>query len=216
MKLSELDGKEGSVLNGGAVQLIVGEYSCVLADEAWQRGNKEQLVALFGRTQSARYQQRAGGAFFWTYKMDWMPGGEWGFKQMVEQGAITPPHNLSLSSEQVAQRIDIAQAQRDGRRGRDWGSHCSWWDGNHPGNYEHKRFEIGWTLGWDDAVAFFGMRNTSGRRGGDKIGMLDLWILKRLRESCQDGDFVWEWEHGFRQGVKAFYEAAGVSESVQA
>lgn len=199
----------------------MGEYSCVLADEAWQKGNgqtKEELVALFGRTQSGRYQERAGGAFFWNYKMDWMPGGEWGFKQMVEQGAIARPHHLALSSEDVIKLVDIAQTQRDGRRERDFGRHCSWWDTNHAGNYEHWRFENGWTLGWDDAVAFFCMRNnTSGTQGGDKIGMLDLWTLKRLRESdYQRGNFVWEWEHGFRQGVRAFYEAAGISGNLQA
>ena len=219
-KLGGLDTREGSVHNGGAAQVIVGEYSCVLAEEAWSKGtisgqSKEELVALFGRTQSSRYQERAGGSFFWTYKMDWI-GGEWGFKQMTEQYAIVHPKHLALTSDEVTKRIDIAQAQRDGRRGNDWGSHCSWWDGNHPGEYEHWRFEKGWTLGWDDAIAFFGMRNTSGYIGGDKIGMLDLWILKRLRESDQTSSFVWEWEHGFRQGVKAFYEAAGISGNLQA
>lgn len=47
--------------------------------------------------------------------------------------------------------------------------------------------------------------------GGDKIGMLDLWIRKRLVDSglCV-GKFTWEWEQGFRQGVRDFYESAGV------
>ena len=40
--------------------------------------------------------------------------------------------------------------------------------------------------------------------------MLDLWILKRLKESGQGGKFVWEWEQGFRQGVRDFYQCAGV------
>jgi hypothetical protein len=50
--------------------------------------------------------------------------------------------------------------------------------------------------------------------GGDKIGALDLWILKRMREEkCADRDiceFGWEWEHGFRKGVQDFYAAVGV------
>jgi hypothetical protein len=53
-----------------------------------------------------------------------------------------------------------------------------------------------------------------GRDGGDKIGALDLWVLKRMREEkCADRDscgFGWEWEQGFRKGVKDFYAAMGV------
>ena len=45
---------------------------------------------------------------------------------------------------------------------------------------------------------------------GDKIGMLELWILKRIRESGQGGKFVWEYEQGLRQGVKDFYQLAGI------
>lgn len=41
----------------------------------------------------------------------------------------------------------------------------------------------------------------------DMIGSLELWMLKRLRDSGQSGDFAWEYEHGFRQGVSAFKES---------
>lgn len=53
--------------------------------------------------------------------------------------------------------------------------------------------------------------------GADRIGYLDLWIWRRMREDGnhgpdtgtgtfvaveqegRDGDFAWEWEHGFRR-----------------
>ena len=76
--LVELDGKDGNVVDGGAAQVVVGEYSCVLADETWSKSQgiaKEQLVRDFGNAQSQRYQCRAAGSTFWTYRMDWMPGG---------------------------------------------------------------------------------------------------------------------------------------------
>lgn len=76
-KLTELDGKEGSVLDRGAVQIIVGEYSCVLTEDSWALSghtSKQELVKQFGQAQSKRYQDRSGGAFFWTWKMDWFPG----------------------------------------------------------------------------------------------------------------------------------------------
>lgn len=213
-KLSELDGKDGAVLNHGASQAIVGEYSCVLTEDSWAKRHdvpKDQLVREFGNAQSKRYQQRAGGSFFWTYRMDWMPGGEWGFKEKVEQGAITPPLSLTLTPAEIQSRNTGAQNQRDLRRGQTWGSHCKYWDTNFPGHYEHQRFADGWDVGFGDATAFFGMRSARGWSGGDRVGMLDLWCLKRLRESKMGGEeFAWEWETGLRQGVRDFYELAGV------
>jgi hypothetical protein len=46
--------------------------------------------------------------------------------------------------------------------------------------------------------------------GGDKIGCLELWVLKRVRESGMRGGFVWEFEQGVRAGIRDFYEVAGV------
>ena len=212
-KLSELDGKDSNVLEYGASSAVVGEYSCVLTEDSWAKSHgvpKDQLVREFGNAQSRRYQQRAGGSFFWTYRMDWMPGGEWGFKEKTDQQAITAPQSLTLSAADVQTRTAAAQSQRDYRRGTTWGAHCQFWDTNYPGTYEHQRFEEGWNVGFADAMAFFVMRGQRGFEGGDKIGMLDLWCLKRLRESGQSGPSAWEWETGLRQGVRDFYELVGV------
>lgn len=212
-KLSELDGKEGKVLEKGAVQAIVGEYSCVLAEQSWKQGGdatKETLVQQFGNTQSQRYQHRAGGSYMWTYRMDWMPGGEWGFKHMTEQSAITPPSALTLSIEEIQARIGNAQAQLNGKKGNAFGQHCQYWDSKYPGQYEHWRFELGYGVGFSDAMTFFGMRSQSHLHGADKIGMLELWVLKRIRESGQAGKWVWEFEEGLRQGIRGFDECVGV------
>ncbi|KAL1590990.1 hypothetical protein WHR41_00271 [Cladosporium halotolerans] len=212
-KLGELDGKDGSIVDRGAVQAIVGEYSCVLTEDSWAKSggaSKDDLVRGFGNAQSQRYQSRSGGSFFWTYRMDWMDGGEWGFKQMTNAHAITPPHGLTLNKGDITQRIENAKGQQLQKRGETFGQHCQWWDTNHPGHYEHWRFEAGWDVGFTDAMHFFGMRSQRGFEGGDKIGMVELWILKRIRESGQGGGFVWEYEQGMRQGIRDFYQLAGI------
>jgi hypothetical protein len=212
-KLGALDGKEGSVVDRGAVQAIVGEYSCVLTEDSWAKSGgtpKDDLVRAFGNAQSDRYQSRSGGSFFWTYRMDWMDGGEWGFKQMTNAHAIKPPHSLTLPKDDIQHRISKAQCQQNQKRGETFGQHCHWWDTNHPGNYEHWRFQAGWDVGFSDAMHFFGMRSHRGFEGGDKIGMTELWVLKRIRESGQGGGFVWEYEQGLRQGIKDFYQLAGI------
>ena len=52
--------------------------------------------------------------------------------------------------------------------------------------------------------------------GGDEIGALDLWVLKRMKEAkCADKStcsFGWEWEQGFRRGVDQFYTTIGLGQ----
>ena len=205
------DGNDGSVVDRGAAQVVVGEYSCVLGEQTRAEKNhsklsRDQVVRNFGNAESQRFEQIAGGAFFWTYRMDWMPGGEWGFKQMTEQHAVTPPTSLTLTEEDVRRRISTAQAQQADRRKRDAVSaHCHFWNTN-----EDWRFEQGWSVGFSDAMTFFGIRSQHGFQGGDKIGMLDLWCLKRLRGSGQRDGFAWKFEHGLRQGIRDFYECVGI------
>ena len=129
---------------------------------------------------------------------------------MTEQHAITQPVCLTFPATDVRNRINNAHAQLEQRKRSPVTTHCQYWDTNHPGQYEHWRFEQGWDLGFRDTIAFFGMRSQHCLEGGDKIGMLDLWCWKRLRDSGQTGAFVWEFEQGLRQGICDFYECAGV------
>jgi len=215
-ELNELTGKEGDVFTHGAAQLIVGEYSCVLDGQTWSRvspADKPGLVQQFGRAQSQRWQQKAGGSYFWTYKMDWMDGGEWGFAEQTKNANILPPPNLLLSADDVRARADTAQAQRQQRKDAATANHTNYWNSTAPGaTFEHWRFGAGWDVGFSDALAFFVVKVDGGLQGpgADKIGCLDLWVRKREAESGQAGQFVWEWEQGFRQGVGDFGALVGV------
>jgi hypothetical protein len=81
-------------------------------------------------------------------------------------------------------------------------------------------------LGWADADAFFSSR-LDGRipvtassggldgnwLGGDIIGVLDLWVLKRMRECGMHKEKEkcgWKWEQGFRRGYKDFGKAVSL------
>ena len=209
-KLTELDGKEGSVVDRGGVQIIVGEYSCVLVEESWNQCNstsRELCVRQFGNAQSTRWQQRSGGSFFWTWKMDWMPGGEWGFQAQSDLGNIFPPKHATLSQEARATSLEKASGFRDQLLRDAMQQHVNYWDSTDPGgNYEHEKYEQGWRVGFQDAFVFFEGRNTQ----GDKIGFLEMWVLKRTRESGYRGGFTWMFEQGLRRGVQDFYSAAGL------
>ncbi|KAJ4313942.1 Glucan 1,3-beta-glucosidase 3 [Neodidymelliopsis sp. IMI 364377] len=209
-KLAQLDGKEGSVIDRGAVQAIVGEYSCVLTEDSWAKSDgvpKEELVKQFGEAQSRLYQQRAGGSYFWTWKMDWMPGGEWGFKAQTDARNIVPPQHALLDPHERASRSERAKSEQDGRKQQAIQQHVGYWNQADPnGTYEHDKYEYGWHVGYSDALAFFEGRGTP----GDRIGMLEMWVLKRIRESGYRGGFTWLFEQGLRKGISDFYCVVGV------
>lgn len=209
-KLEELNDKEGSVIDRGAVQVIVGEYSCVLTEDSWANSNgvpKEQLVTQFGQTQSHRWQQRAGGSFFWTWKMDWMPGGEWGFKAQTDAGNIVPPRFTNMSAEEKSKLVEKGRHERDGRMQESVQQHIDYWNHTDPnGHYDHDKFIHGWKVGYRDALSFFEGRDTQ----GDKIGFLEMWCLKRLRESGYRGGFTWLFEQGLRKGIQDYYAVVGI------
>ncbi|KAJ4993760.1 endo-beta-1,6-glucanase [Stagonosporopsis vannaccii] len=209
-KLGQLDGKEGSVIDRGAVQTIVGEYSCVLTEDSWAKSGgvpKEELVKQFGRAQSQRYQQRAGGSFFWTWKMDWMPGGEWGFKAQTDSKNIVPPQQALLAPDEKARRLEKAKSEQGTRQQQAYQQHVDYWKQLDPnGTYEHEKYAHGLHIGYSDAMAFFNGCGTH----CDRIGMLELWVLKRLRESGYRGGFTWLFEQGLRKGVNDFYGSVGV------
>ncbi|KAI9794540.1 MAG: Glucan 1,3-beta-glucosidase 3 [Peltula sp. TS41687] len=215
-ELEELNGREGNVIDRGAVTVFVGEYSCVLDRQTWSRvdGNQRAPLTLdFGQAQSRKWQSRAGGSCFWTYKMDWMDGGDWGFVQQTNSGAIKPSGSLRISNTDVNARLNTAQSQRANRKNAAVSAHVAYWNATSPGQtFEHWRYEHGWDVGYTDAMTFFGARASRllPGEGGDKIGMLEVWVRKRIRDSGQGGRFVWEFEQGLRKGISDFYAVVGV------
>ncbi|KAI9823093.1 MAG: Glucan 1,3-beta-glucosidase 3 [Phylliscum demangeonii] len=219
-ELAELDGHERDVAGHGAAQAFVGEYSCVLDPQTWAKVDASQRSALilqFGQAQSRTWQARAGGSAFWTYKMDWMDGGEWGFVAQTKSGAIVPPPSLTLAAAAIQSRVAAAQQGREASKTAALAAHVAYWTRTAPAPaqpFEHWRYPLGWDVGFSDALAFAaGVGAGAGAGAGPgvhRIGLLDLWVCKRLRESDQRGPFVWEWEQGMRQGVAAAEQALGL------
>lgn len=223
-ELGELNGKDGNVFDNGAATVFVGEYSCVLDQTTWEKAapsDRPPLTKQFGQAQSRKWQERANGSSFWTFKMDWMDGGDWGFKQQVNDGAIVPPLSLLISAQDIRYKLASAEAKRGALRDAAVRAHTDFWNRTAPGQrFEHERFGQGWELGWRDAGAFFAARlegvvpaEGSGGNGGDKLGGLDVWVKKRRGEGGQGkgaAAFGWEWEQGFRKAVGDFYTAVEV------
>ncbi|KAL5349483.1 Glucan 1,3-beta-glucosidase 3 [Pseudogymnoascus australis] len=220
-ELGEIDKYVSSVHDRGTAQIVIGEYSCVLDDKTWSRSDPSQkldLVRQFGEAQSERWREKSGGTYFWTAKMEWMNGGEWGFFEQVKKRAIVAPPWLLLNPNDVHYSAQEAAKSKESTFSRELGGHVEYWSQTAPGKkFEHRWYGEGWDVGWEDAKSFWlariagKMGETASNSGGaEKIGCLEIWVRKRLAESGKEGESVWEWEHGFRAGVKAFEGIVGV------
>ena len=74
-----------------------------------------------------------------------MPGGEWGFKEQVNTGSITPPQNLLIPAAEAVERVRVADEKREELMTVTAQSHRSFWEHNSPGvdGFEHWRFDEG-------------------------------------------------------------------------
>lgn len=76
--------------------------------------------------------------------MDWTPGGDWGFKEQVDEGNITAPRSLSIPSGELITLAEAAERDRDELMARAVGEHQAYWDGKAPGKvFEHWCFVDG-------------------------------------------------------------------------
>ena len=220
-ELGFLPSLKGEILTKGAIDVIVGEWSNVMSAETWRKVSGADHIVLrnqFGQIQSKRWRLVSSGHYFWTLKSH----GEWDFFEQVRQENIYVHAFLRLTNAQVSIRTSHAMQQKGRLLDHAVTEHANYWKEQDPKNhetYEHHRYEIGWRQGWQDALEFFSARLdgkiTGAKHGADRIGLLDNWIVKRMRESGQSGPFLWEWEHGFRRGVKDLeacttYEEDGV------
>lgn len=200
----------GEVHTRGAAPVVVGEYSAVMSEPSWSRApgsERDRLVSDFAQTQARTHQARAAGAFFWTFAMDWPPGGEWGFRAQAKW--LAPPW-LELEADEVRKIKATAGEKKEGKRKETTEAHARYWD-QHGASGDHALHARGWDVGFDDANRMWSMGIEGWRKkGADKIGSTDLWVLKRLREAGDVGSGVWEFEHGLRQGIRDFYLLVGV------
>ncbi|KAA8567282.1 hypothetical protein EYC84_010316 [Monilinia fructicola] len=154
------------------------DFACLMG-KSWEKSPpdmKEGLVREFGRSQCERWASGcSAGSYFWTWKMEWMDGGEWGFVEQVKKGNIIAPPYMSWSVEEVRQKLRQAEEQKAGIMGKMVKEHVDYWTEASPSkDFQHDLYEKGWELGWEDAKAFFGSRGEGG--GADKIGCLEIWI----------------------------------------
>lgn len=185
--------------NAKGVDIMVGEYSCVLDGESWKKDNadsqRDDLVINYGKRQVDVLKNRANyGNYFWTFKFQSGNGGEWDFKTMTDKGAIANP--FSLRGRQLPDQQTFEQKLNEQA-----GNHENYWNGqNKNEKYEHERYREGFTTAWADSLEF-------AKFDGSVIGRIEAWKTARFAEHVKakgQSKFAWEWQQGFDAGINEF------------
>ncbi|CAK7895278.1 hypothetical protein CAAN1_10S01442 [[Candida] anglica] len=195
--IQDLDSDLLTNIDRNGVDFMVGEYSCVIDGESWNKDNanskRDELVVDYGKRQSEIIGRRAGfGSYFWTFKFESGNGGEWDFKTMVDKGAIVPTTILNGVPD---------SSKFDEKLEGNLSAHSDYWNGqNSNEKYEHDRYKDGFTTAWKDSEEF-------AKFNGSTIGREQAWKLARRAEHIKqkgDSKYIWEWEQGFDKGLEEF------------
>lgn len=188
---------DGNILSGlsGEADFIIGEYSCVIDGQTWDRSNcnREEKVCEFGQRQSKIFKERAkAGTYFWTFKFEHGDGGEWGFKPMIERNCIP----TRQTEAQIPSKDDYERVFNEHYEG-----HQKYWQTQNPNeSYEFWRYKEGFVTGWADATAFAKFENS-------RIGRVVAWKQARLEEHIKargESKFLWQWIAGFHEALSYF------------
>lgn len=172
--------------------VMVGEWSCVLDEGSWNRCSqpREQAEIDYGQRQLSCFEKCArAGAYFWTYKFGQGAGGAWDFRVMSEKGALSPPKGKP-------------NGDKDEKLHSALEGHKNYWnsqDGSQ--DWEHWRFEDGFSQGWNDASSFAEFNES---RVG-RIAALKSARTTQHAEKRGASDKLWVFGHAYTQGIKAFY-----------
>lgn len=186
--------------------LIIGEWSAALNPASLHHLSSEEkqraAKAEYAHNQWKTFDKFCAGYFFWTLKKEGPPDTGWGFYSAVERGVLPSHLDPHHSRSKTAQELEQARlsAQTAASRG-----HEGYWDKQKGGPYEHWRFAEGFDLAWSDSLAFM-QTDTS-----NEIGFEGQWLKTRTaahaNEKGQGSRMIWEFEHGFSQGLSAFKTA---------
>ncbi|KAH8108792.1 glycoside hydrolase [Phellopilus nigrolimitatus] len=181
--------------------LIVGEFSAALnpaSMRSGEPGEQDRQRRVFARAELELFERQCAGWFFWTYKKDGWDAG-WSLRDTVVAEIMPAWHGVRRI---LGKMIVNDPAKRDVAKDKALHDHSTYWD-QQKGHYEHWRFEDGFIEGWEDAYTFFSFDLGS---AVPELGFKGQWAKRRAHAHSKEKGHsknIWEFEHGFSQGVDA-------------
>ncbi|KAJ1030487.1 hypothetical protein NDA16_001396 [Ustilago loliicola] len=186
--------------------LIIGEWSAALNPSSLHHlggeDQQRQAKAEYAHNQWKSYDKFCAGYFFWTLKKEGGPDTGWGFYSAVERGVLPQHLDPHRGRRKPIQELEGA---RQGAQDSALSSHAGYWDKQNGGPYEHWRFAEGFNLAWNDSIEFLKADESN------EIGFIGQWQKMRTTAHAQvkgqGSKMIWEFEHGYTQGLSAFRTA---------
>lgn len=201
----------------GQVDIMVGEFSCVLDGSSWDQHDedadlsRDDMVREYGSRQCSLFNKGTCGFYFWTYKFGYGGGGEWCFREMMEKGALNASFGASgdrfpSDREPSGEYFDSEFEQRSQDA---LNSHSGYWnDVDGERDWEHWRFEDGFKQGWEDSKTFDWFYHSE---LGRKAAWRKIRENEHVKEKGEGEDIIWVWRQAYDQGVQAYLDARWAS-----
>ncbi|KAJ9109171.1 hypothetical protein QFC21_000500 [Naganishia friedmannii] len=197
--------------------IVIGEWSAALHAEHRRENAQDDQRRAFCRAELDMFERFTAGWFFWTYKVhrwlydqnrheDWDSG--WSARSACEADVMPQWVGFKVKNQQIQ-----GDGDKGGRLQAAYDTHVDYWNQHKPGkNMEHDRFQAGLKQGWEDAVMFLNTQGPSGsgQRSTSRMGFIHEWCKRRSQEhvaSRGGGEYLWEYEHGLKQGVQLANDA---------
>ncbi|GJJ06770.1 hypothetical protein Clacol_000966 [Clathrus columnatus] len=188
--------------------LVVAEFSAALNPSSLRSSEppeQDRQRRVFARAELECFQASTAGFWFWTYKKDngWDAG--WSLRDTVRAEIMPNYFGIRPEEREQSQEANDERASQEAKLAL--AVHRDYWSQRGGKTSENWRFEQGFIQGWKDAFLFFKFRSNS---NGDSInavselGFVGQWLKNRTAEHVLGkggSPNVWEFEHGFRQGL---------------
>ncbi|KAI0322546.1 glycoside hydrolase [Amylostereum chailletii] len=181
-----------NTLNNAGAGLVVGEWSAALNPGSLVGVDTHTAQREFVDAQLALYERECAGTFFWTFKKQWGGDTGWGLRDAVASGIF--PDRVGMKLKRQVEEDGGRSWRRDQAKTTALNQHVGWWS-NHPGQYEHWRFEEGYTHGWEDAYLFF-FSAPSPSGAVPEIGFKGAWVKRRSADHSRVKGNTDVWEYG--------------------
>ncbi|KAJ1950355.1 Glucan 1,3-beta-glucosidase 3 [Linderina macrospora] len=183
--------------------LIIGEYSAVLANPSFEGEDPAKCMGDFVRHQMAAFEQVSAGTFYWTWRLQY-DSWFWSFQYSLDQGVVPPEYFPFAWRKDNDQRSDVARMAEENRvewRDRRLNGHSEYWS-SQGGEYRFDLFAAGFDMGLSAAIFFYTKLDMP-----SKIGFVQQLASEHARHhvATHGGEqWQWEYEHGFSEAQQEF------------
>ncbi|KAJ1961664.1 Glucan 1,3-beta-glucosidase 3 [Dipsacomyces acuminosporus] len=190
--------------------IVVGEYSAVLASRSYEGEDPAKCMGAFVRQQMEVFDRVSAGTFYWTWRLQhdsWF----WSFQYSLDQGIVprsyfpfawSPDRHADKRAE-VIRMVEEHRSEWREKRLQGHKHYVSKWDGE----FGFGHYAAGFDMGLDSAIRFYTRFSAPSKVGFVK----QLSVECSVRYAKDNGGDQWRWEYedAFREAQEEYAKDNG-------